>query len=80
VYTVYDALVGKFTGTYTSIPVNLNQSLYIVQTGTAKLLVTRNGGDGGTVQIQQAPAITTKAAPAMEIPAVNTQAGTIRIY
>jgi hypothetical protein len=34
----------------------------------------------GTVQVQQSSAITTGAATAIDIPAVNPRAGTIRIY
>jgi hypothetical protein len=82
VYTVYGALVRKFTGTYTSVPINLSQGLYIVQTqsGTAKLPVSKSRAGAGTAQTQQTPALTTRAAPAMEIPPVTPRAGTIRIY
>ena len=45
IYALNGALVVRFTGYYTEIPVNLRQGIYVVKAGgkSAKLLVDRNG-------------------------------------
>jgi hypothetical protein len=80
VYTVYGALIARFAGNHSEVPVSLSQGLYIVQAGdkSAKLPVSRNGIGGTTVQVPQASAIATRAA--VDPPDIIPRAGTIRIY
>jgi len=52
IYSVTGSLAAKFTGSYTSVPVNLGQGIYVVQADgkNAKLLVAKNGFGGAVVQ------------------------------
>jgi hypothetical protein len=52
VYTIFGALVNRFSGSYTDVRVNLGQGIYIVQADgkSAKLPITGNGGTGTYAQ------------------------------
>jgi hypothetical protein len=78
IYSISGIMIGQYPN-QSQIPVNLNQGLYIVQAGnkSAKLLVTKNGYGGTTVQPVTVQPIL-KASPPPEI---NLRAGGgIKIY
>jgi hypothetical protein len=83
VYTVYGALTAKFTGNYTSVPVYLNQGLYIVRAGnkSAKLFVSNTGYGGTTVASKELIQTIPATATAINDPPPSLRAGeTIKIY
>jgi|GEM_PF-5170045 len=79
VYSMMGTLVARNTGSYTSVPVNLNQGIYVVQAGdkTAKLPVS-NSDFGGSLAIVHSK--DEQQATAYAVPPVSLRAGSIKIY
>ena len=77
VYTMYGALVARFEGNVTEIPVNLFQGFYIVQADgkSAKLLVNNSGNGSAPAQ----PLLASQPVANTYNP-VNLRAGNIKIY
>jgi hypothetical protein len=80
VYSLTGALVARFTGTHTGVPVNLTPGMYVIQAGggSAKLWVGSNSTGGTVAQ----PAVEIEAATATTTPpAASLRAGTgAKIY
>jgi hypothetical protein len=80
VYSLAGALVAKYAGIYTEVPITLPQGLYIIQAnGQSAKLPVSTGGIGSTTS--QLTTIETQTAPfTPDLPATNLRAATIKIY